>query len=103
MWAGPGGLLRCGADLVLDSTRELAGHPAQGESCGAAPGPTQRVLDGEPVQVLVQGVVQRVQESVLPQLIEHQRGEDLGQAGDPAGTREASGPDRFKLLLLSGS
>lgn len=58
-------------------TRELTRHPAQSQPGRAAPGSTQRVLDGEAIQVLLQRVVQRVQQAVLPQLVEHQRGEDL--------------------------
>lgn len=58
-------------------TRELTRHPAQSQPRRAAPGSAQRVLDGEAFQVLLQRVVQRVQPAVLPQLVEHQRGEDL--------------------------
>lgn len=76
-------------------TRELAGHPAQGECRrGAAEGPDrwgcwpptppQRVLDGEVVCILLQRVIQRVHQAILPQLVKHQRGEDLREARDSA-------------------
>ena len=49
------------------------------------PASPQRVLDGEVLDVLLDGVVQGAHLAVLPQLVEHQGGEELGEAGDPDG------------------
>lgn len=76
----------------LEVTRKLASHPPQGECRRAAaecPGcwpPTfpQWVLDCEVVCVLLQRVVQRVHQAILPQLVKHQCGENLRQARNSA-------------------
>lgn len=99
-------------------TWELAGHPPQGDRWGAdlnlpavqkyeaichvfqlrLPRSPQRVLDGEVLHVFLQRVVQGANLAVLPQLVQHQRREDFGQAGD-SGRRTTT--DRVLLRGMS--
>lgn len=84
--------LRCFSNQVW-LTWQLAGQPAQADfrwataQCSdwrrGVPTPSQGVLDGEVVRVLLQRVIQRCHRSILPEFIQHQRGENLGKAGNP--------------------